>query len=216
MQGRALRTEWSSHRFAVHSASTRRQGWTEWSAQLHPVQDLEKAPDLRPRLERGARSLTISLNSPADQGSWPERPVRGRPYPPPFSPRVRRRGAPLCAPARKLPPGRGVLAGRPRRTGTGDREFRAGREQPAAFVSVANLRGSDSLPIRPRRSSPHRDQSSTTRSLNLRESPTFAVTRIKSWTRAIAAICPSAVERGRPRRPKRARSSACQVAASRS
>jgi len=59
-----------------------------------------------------------------------------------------------------------------------------------------------------------RDQSSTTRSLNLRKSFTFAVTTIRSLTLAIAAICPSAAEGGRPRLLRRARSRACQVAAS--
>jgi len=59
-----------------------------------------------------------------------------------------------------------------------------------------------------------RDQSSTTKSLNLRKSFTFAVTTIRSLTLAIAAICPSAAVGGRPRLLRRARSRACQVAAS--
>jgi hypothetical protein len=59
-----------------------------------------------------------------------------------------------------------------------------------------------------------RDQSSTTKSLNLRKSFTFAVTTIRSLTLAIAATCPSAAEGGRPRLLRRARSRACQAAAS--
>ena len=55
-------------------------------------------------------------------------------------------------------------------------------------------------------------QSCTDRPSNRLKSRTFAVTSTSSLTRAMAAICPSAAEGGRPRRPRRARSRACQVA----
>ena len=58
-----------------------------------------------------------------------------------------------------------------------------------------------------------RDQFSSFKPWNRRKSFRFAVTKTRSLTRAMAAICPSAADGGRPRFARRARSRACQEAA---
>ena len=67
---------------------------------------------------------------------------------PPTSLGLQRLPALSPAPPRKSPRFRGVLAVKPSRIRTGDREFQADKASRLAFISVANFGGSDSRQIR--------------------------------------------------------------------
>jgi len=97
---------------------------------------------------RRVRYRRDSLYFPCRSGIWPQRRVRYRLVPPPFSLRVQRLPARTGAQPEKSPRFRGVLAVEPSRIRTGDCGFWAGKTPRPVFVSVAKLGGSVSLRTR--------------------------------------------------------------------
>jgi hypothetical protein len=121
-----------------------------------PVPELREHPGMTPRRGRiettgpaekpGSRQIPCIF--PADQGSPAERRVRNGLVPPPFSLRPRRLPARTEGRPGKSPRFRGPWPFRFWRSRTGDCGFRAWKTPQSAFVSVAELGGSVSLPIR--------------------------------------------------------------------
>jgi hypothetical protein len=105
---------------------------------------VERRGNFGPVSSRRVRYRRNSLYFPCRSGIWPQRRVRPRLPPPPFSLRLRR----LRGRNRNRPQSPAVsrgFGGAPRRTRTGDCRFRSWKAPQSVFVSVAKLAGSESL-----------------------------------------------------------------------